>query len=144
VSLGPRGPVVIDTGVFGARLTPRGRPLTASYRPILEGRPAVISFVTVAELEYGAQLANWGPDRLKRLNVEINRAQIVWPGPALVDAYAALRAECTRSGLGLAGKDHEADRWIAATAIWLNVPLVAHDTIFKNVPRLQLLTRLGG
>src|SRR5262249_54177520 len=27
--------------------------------PILEARPAVVSFVTVAELEYGARLADW-------------------------------------------------------------------------------------
>jgi hypothetical protein len=33
---------------------------------MLEGRPAVISFVTVAELEYGARLAGWGPDRFRR------------------------------------------------------------------------------
>jgi hypothetical protein len=45
-----RGPVVIDTGVFGSRLTPSGRLLASSYRPLLEGRPAVISFVTVRSL----------------------------------------------------------------------------------------------
>lgn len=40
-------------------------------------------------------------------------------------------------------KDHEADRWIAATAIWLQVPLVAHDRIFANVKDLELLTKLA-
>ena len=55
-----RGPVVIDTGVFATRLTPSGSLLAARYRPVLEGRPAVISFVTVAELGYGARLAGWG------------------------------------------------------------------------------------
>jgi hypothetical protein len=53
MSPGSRGPVVIDTGVFGARLTPSGRLLASRYQPVLEGRPAIISFVTVAELEYG-------------------------------------------------------------------------------------------
>jgi predicted nucleic acid-binding protein len=138
-----RGPVVIDTGVFGAELAPRGRPLAAAYRPLLEGRPAVISFTTVAELEYGARLVGWGPDRLKRLNLEVNRAQTVWPGPGLLDTYVAMRTWCTKTGHGLAGKDHEADRWIAATALWLGVPLVAHDAIFANVDGLQLLTMLG-
>src|SRR5215468_11224281 len=76
-----RGPVVIDTGVFGARLTPSGRLLASRYRPTLEGRPVVISFVTVAELEYGARLAGWGTDRLRRLEHELSRAEIVWPGP---------------------------------------------------------------
>jgi len=74
---GSRGPVIIDTGVFGARLTPRGRPLAAAYRPLLEGRPAVISFITVAELRYGAKLAGWGPSRLTRLDHELARAKQV-------------------------------------------------------------------
>jgi hypothetical protein len=50
MSPGSRGPVVVDTGVFAARLTPSGSLLAARYRPILEGRPVVISFVTVADL----------------------------------------------------------------------------------------------
>jgi hypothetical protein len=62
MSLGSRGPVVIDTGVFAARLTPSGSLLAARYRSVLEGRPAVVSFVTVAELGYGARLAWWGPE----------------------------------------------------------------------------------
>jgi predicted nucleic acid-binding protein len=59
MSLGSRGPVVIDTGVFAARLTPSGSLLAARYRPVLAGRPAVVSFVTVGELGYGARLAGW-------------------------------------------------------------------------------------
>jgi len=32
---------------------------------------------------------------------------------------------------------------VAATAIWLDIPLVAHDAIFANVEGLNLLTKLG-
>ena len=42
-----------------------------------------------------------------------------------------------------AGKDHEADRWVAASAIWLGIPLVTHDAIFAKVRDLTLLTKLG-
>ena len=143
MSPGSRGPVVIDTGVFAARLTPSGSLLAARYRPLLEGRPAVLSFVTVAELGYGARLAGWGPGRLRRLEYEMARAEIVWPGPNLVEAYASLRTWCVRTGHGLGQKEHEADRWVAATAIWLQVPLVAHDGIFASVKDLELLMRLG-
>jgi tRNA(fMet)-specific endonuclease VapC len=139
---GSRGPVVVDTGVFAARLTPSGSLLAARYRPVLEGRPAVISFVTVAELGYGARLAGWGPGRLRRLEYEIARAEIVWPGPNLVEAYASLRTWCVRTGHGLGQKEHEADRWVAATAIWLQISLVTHDGIFANVKDLELLTKL--
>jgi predicted nucleic acid-binding protein len=58
-------------------------------------------------------------------------------------AYASLRTWCVRTGHGLGQKDHEADRWVAATAIWLQVPLVAHDRIFANVKDLELLTNLA-
>jgi predicted nucleic acid-binding protein len=102
----------------------------------------VISFVTVAELEYGAKLAGWGPERLQRLAYEIGRTEVVWPGPHLTEVYASLRAWCVRTGHGLGQKHHEADRWIAATALWLQVPLVAHDGIFANVKDLELLTTL--
>jgi hypothetical protein len=51
-----RGPVVIDTGVFGAQLTRRTWPLGESYQPLVEGRAALVSFVTVAELRFGARL----------------------------------------------------------------------------------------
>jgi predicted nucleic acid-binding protein len=135
--------VLIDTGVFGARLTPRGRPLATAYRSLLEGRPAVISFITVAELRYGAKLAGWGPSRLSRLERELVRVDTVWPGPNLTETYATVRTWCARTGHGLGGKDHEADRWVAASAIWLGIPLVAHDAIFANVKDLVLLTRLG-
>lgn len=117
MSASSRGPAVIDTGVFGARLTSSGKLLASRYRPGLEGRPAIISFITVAELEYGARLAGWGPDRLRRLERKIARVEIVWPGPNLTQPYASLRAWCVRTGHGLGQKEHEADRWIAATAV---------------------------
>jgi tRNA(fMet)-specific endonuclease VapC len=139
---GPRGPVVIDTGVFGAQLTCRTWPLGELYRPLVEGRAAVISFITVAELRFGARLATRGPQRLRRLERELRRAETIWPGPELIDAYAALRAWCVKAGHGLGQKDHEADRWVAATAMWLGVPVVAHDAIFANVEGLNLLTKL--
>lgn len=139
-----RGPVVVDTGVFGARLTPRGKPLASGYRPLLAGRPAVICFVTAAELRFGAQVAGWGKPRQMRLEHELSQVEVVWPGPELADTYAALRAWCVKNGHGLGQKEHEADRWVAATAIRLDIPLVAHDTIFADVKGLDLLTRLSG
>lgn len=61
---------------------------------------------------------------------------------SLAEAYATLRTWCVRAGHGLGQKEHEADRWVAATAVWLQVPLVAHDSIFVNVKDVELLTRL--
>jgi predicted nucleic acid-binding protein len=136
------GPVVIDTGVFGARLMPRGGALASGYGPLTNGRPAVVSFVTVAELEFGARLAGWGPVRVARMRAHLAGAEVVWPDVALSGVYADLRAWCVRHGHGLGQKEHEADRWIAASALYLGVPLVAHDRVFIDIDGLELITRL--
>src|SRR5262252_10919736 len=112
---GSRGPVVVDTGVFGAQLTRRTWPLGESYRPFVESRAALVSFVTVAELRFGARLAEWGPQRLRRLDRELERADTIWPGPELIDAYVALRCWCTKGGHALGQKDHDDNRWVVAT-----------------------------
>ncbi len=57
-----------------------------------------ISFVTVAELRYGAALAAWGERRLAQLEARITVAEIVWAGEGLVDAYVALRHESIVAG----------------------------------------------
>jgi predicted nucleic acid-binding protein len=112
------------------------------YKPLLVGRPSLISFVTVAELRFGARRAGWGRARAQRLEAHIGTADIVWPDHDLVDVYAGLRHQCAATGHGLSQKEHEADRWVAATALWLGLPLVAHDGIFRDVSGLQLLTTL--
>jgi predicted nucleic acid-binding protein len=128
----PRGPIVVDTTVFGLELVPTRADLALQYEPLLLGRLTHISFMTLAELRYGARLANWGSGRRQKLETRLAGAEVDWPGPELVDTYVDLRAQCTVIGHGLAQKEHEADRWIAATAVWLGVPLVAHDGIFKR------------
>ena len=135
--------MVIDTAVFGARLSPARTSLATEYGPLIAGRAAYISFLTVAELRFGARLANWGESRLRRLENLLAAAVVVWPGEGLVDTYADLRRDCVRLGHGLSQKAHEADRWVAATALWLGIPLVAHDGIFRGVPGLELLTLLA-
>lgn len=134
-----RGPIVIDTDVFGADLIPGSR-LAELYEPIIVGRPAFISFQTAAELRYGALLRSWGRARMLKLESKIQFAEIVHTGPELVLTYAELRVDCRRVGHPLSQREHDADRWIAATALRLGIPLVSNDNIFRDVPRLQLET----
>lgn len=136
------GPVVVDTNVFGADLSPRRAWLAELYEPHLTGRPAVISFVTAAEIRYGAERARWGELKRRRLDRLIAGATTVWPDDRLLSVYVSMRDACASIGHGLAGKIHEADRWVAASALWLRIPLVAHDRIFRDVPGLTLVTEL--
>lgn len=132
-----RGPVVVDTNVFGARLREKTQDLADRYEPVLVGRGLVISFQTVMELEYGVTVAGWGATRQRRLARLINDARVVWAGRDLTRRCALLRTECSRVGHALAQRGHNADLWIAATAIWLDLPLVAEDGIFEGVPGLM-------
>ena len=132
--------VVVDTNVFGADLVRQGAPLATLYRPLLEGRSFVLSFQTVAELRFGAVRQGWGTRRLDRLDERVARAHVVWPGPELLDEYVHLRVRCEQGGHALAQSHHDADRWIAATAIRLGIPLVSHDSVFKGAPGLVLET----
>lgn len=132
-----RGPIVIDTDVFGADLVPGSR-LAELYAPVITGRPAFISFQTEAELRYGALRRGWGAARLLKLDAKIQQAEVVHSGPELVRVHAKLRADCESVGRALAQREHNADRWIAATAVRLGLPLVSNDGIFRGVPNLVL------
>ena len=82
-----QGPVVIDTDVFSAGL--HGPSLIATaYEPLIVGRPAFISFQTVAEIRFGAALRNWGTKRILKMETRIGSAEIVHSGPA--------RSACSR------------------------------------------------
>ena len=85
-----RGPVVVDTNVFGARLRDKTQDLADRYEPVLVGRGLVVSFQTVMELEYGAMVANWGATRQRRLARLINDARVVWAGRDLTRRCAVL------------------------------------------------------
>lgn len=132
-----RGPVVVDTDVFSGRLIANSL-LARRYEPLLTGREEVISFQTVAELRYGARLSGWGPVRLARLDAAIAGVEVVHTGDELINAYAELRAACTRAGHALHQRQHDADRWIAATAVRLGIPLVSNDRVFRDAPGLTL------
>lgn len=77
---------------------------------------------------------------MRKLEARINEADIVHSGPELVLVYAKLRVDCERIGHALHQRDHDADRWVAATALRLGIPLVSNDGIFKDVPGLLFET----
>jgi len=57
---------------------------------------------------------------------------VVQPDDELIRTCASLRARFERTGHPLGQKVHEADRWIAATAIRLGLELVSDDAVFKR------------
>ncbi len=134
--------VVVDTMAVSALVNGTRQPEPAAeYSALIAGRPIVISFATVTELRYGALKAGWGDLRRRALERDLARFIVVQPDDQLLSICADLRASCETAGHPLGQKLHEADRWIAATAIRLDVELVSDDAVFQNVPALSVRSR---
>ena len=134
--------VVVDTMAVSALVNATRQPESAAqYSALIAGRPIVISFATVTELRYGTLKAGWGELRRRALERDLARFVVVQPDDRLMSVCADLRSSCETRGHPLGQKLHEADRWIAATAIRLDVELVSDDAVFQNVPALSVRSR---
>src|SRR3954453_12492037 len=109
-----------------------------AYRSLVAGR---LTFATVTEMRYGAIKAGWGELRRRSLERDLARLVVAQPDDQLMRVCAALRWSCERLGHPLGQKVHEADRWIAATALRLGVELVSQDFVFIGVPDLVVTSR---
>jgi tRNA(fMet)-specific endonuclease VapC len=133
-------PVIVDTMAVSALVNEHRDPDTArEYRQIVADRPVLISFVTVTEMRYGALKAGWGELRTRGLERSLSQVVVVQPDDELIRACASLRAGCERGDHPLGQKVHEADRWIAATALRLGLELVSDDAVFDRVDGLNVL-----
>lgn len=115
----------------------------ARYWTVVAERRIVVSFATGTEMRYGALKAGWGEFRRRVLDRDLARLAIVEPDDDVMNVCAQLRADCERAGRPLGQKIHEADRWIAATAMKLGVELVSDDSVFQDVPGLSVITSPG-
>jgi len=129
--------VVVDTMIASAWLGARQSRRYARWVPVLRDVTWVLPFVVVAEMRFGAEVADWGTRRRGALDRLIDRAGVVPPIEEVIDAYVDLRSWCVRAGHGLGAKDHEADRWVAAVALAGSLPLASDDAIFDVVPFLR-------
>ena len=127
--------LVVDSNIVSYLLT--DAPLALRYRPIVRDRKVAMSFQTVAEVLYGARMGHF-PSTFEGRWREIRAEWRTVPyDDELAEIYAAIRADANRARRGLSSQD----AWVAATALWLNVPLVSHDRDFRNVPELNVITR---
>ena len=134
--------VVVDTMAVSALVNATRQPEPAAESSaLIAGRPIVISFATVTELRYGALKAGWGQLRRRALERDLARFIVVQPDDQLMSICADLRTSCETAGRPLGQKLHEADRWIAATEIRLDLELISDDTVFQNVPQLAVRSR---
>lgn len=135
---------VIDTNIASAVViggrTAHHRDLLRRYDHHLRGCAIVLAFVTVAELRFGAYKGRWQERRIDEMEGWFRTVNVVMPDDDLVETYSRLRVDCCDQGHALQEKTHEADRWIAATALRYALPLVTDDGIVQAVRGLTLRT----
>jgi tRNA(fMet)-specific endonuclease VapC len=128
--------VVVDTDVTSFRFN-RDPLRVPRYEVHLANRPLVLPFAAVAEMLYGAEQRGWGSRRRLELERFIRTHDIVYPGYSLREAWAEVRA----AAKGLGRPIGPQDAWLAATALYLDLPLVTHNANhLRDVPNLRLLT----
>jgi predicted nucleic acid-binding protein len=134
---------VVDTMVLSYLMLDPLPPLARAYRDHhLVGLRLIVAAQTAAELRAGARLASWGDRRMAALEDRLSRLRVAGVDGATIDAYAELKHNCVKAGHALGAKAHDGDRWIAATARRYDIPLVSHDSIFRNVAGLDVRTEL--
>lgn len=126
-------PIVLDTDVVSFLFKADSR--AQLYLPHLDNRQWFISFMTEAELEQWALLANWSEKRVEWLRLFLERFAIVPSSHDLVLKWAEAMVAARRNGRRI----ETADAWIAATALLYDAPLLTHNKAdYLGAPGLRL------
>ncbi len=88
--------VVVDTDVVSFLF--KNHPLGQSYDPELAGRVAVISFMTVAEVERWAVQHRWSVQRVHWLHLYLQRFTVVPSSPDLCRKWAEVMVAAQGAG----------------------------------------------
>lgn len=112
---------VVDTDVVSYLFRSDSR--AELYRPNLENSVGLVSFMTLAELEYWAISRGWGDPRRRSLEKHLEQFVVVFVEPRLCRIWARVVDQARRNGRPIL----PSDAWIAATAISLDVPLITNN-----------------
>jgi predicted nucleic acid-binding protein len=139
-SVVPPDVVVVDTDVFSHLYVAQKKSTERlQLQDRLVGRRPVIATQTRAELLAWPRLRGWGEKRARELTERVDAVRTLPTTDDVVAAYVDLQVACQRSGHALAQKLHTGDRWVAATAIALDRPLLSLDGIYRDAPGLATL-----
>ncbi|HMV81555.1 MAG TPA: type II toxin-antitoxin system VapC family toxin [Blastocatellia bacterium] len=113
--------LVVDTDVISYLF--KGDSRAAVYRQHLQNATPLVSFMTVAELEYWALIRNWGEATRQRMQTHLSAYTQIMPDSEMCRLWAEVYLSVNSSGRKISVQD----AWIAATAISYQVPLVTHN-----------------
>lgn len=127
--------LVLDTNIVSYVM--KGGPLANTYAPHLQGKLLAISFITVGEMYFGAEKANWGEERRKKLEHTLRNFVVIPYDHEIARCYGRVAAERQRKGKAISLHD----AWIAACAVRHGVALVTHNAKdFEGISALTIIT----
>ncbi len=110
------------------------------YRRHLEGTRPVVSAQTLAELHHWPVFRRWGARRRRELNEFLQAYPVIYPDQELCRLWGEITARAALAGKLLPATD----AWQAATALYLDVPLVTHNSgNYQGAPDLVIITEAG-
>jgi hypothetical protein len=112
------------------------------WRELLAGRTVMIATQTRAEVLTG--IRRLGETRRASILAELDKTPTVPVDEDVGQRYAKLTADARDRGDALWDKIHTGDRWVAATALAIDAPLLTNDAIYDSAPDLVLLDKLEG
>jgi tRNA(fMet)-specific endonuclease VapC len=128
--------VLLDTDVLSYLFKQDSR--GEVFKPHIEGKLGIVSFMTVAELDFWANVRNWGTTRRAELSAFLEPYTVINSDRDLASMWARIRYELMRNGLSI----DTADCWIAATARLYSIPLLTHNIgHFMHVPGLTIISK---
>lgn len=127
--------ILLDTNIISYMLKRDTR--AAAYTPHLKGKVLTISFMTVGELYQWAYTRNWGKQRIRLMESELQKYFVFPFDIETCRIWGEIRANCQQIGRPISAQD----AWIAATARQHKLPLVTHNAEhFSVVSDIGIIT----
>jgi len=129
--------IILDTNIVS--YLGKGGSEAKVYLPHVQGKLSSIAFITVGEMYYGAEKANWGDKKRKELEITLRNFVVIPYDHEIARCYGRLVAERQRNGEPISAND----AWIAACAVRHNVPLITHNAKdFRGISNLNVITEV--
>ena len=126
---------IVDTDVVSMLF--KGDTRAFAYRPHITGKLLGISFMTLAELERWSLERNWGAVRRLELSQHLTHYTVLQVNRGLCVQWAEISVAARKKGRPI----QTADAWIAASALYYQVPLITHNhSDYSMVEGLTLLS----
>ncbi len=126
---------IVDTDVVSMLF--KGDTRALAYRVHVSGRLLGISFMTLAELERWSLERGWGPKRKHELAEHVSHYAVLPVSRELCVKWAEVTFAAKRRGRPV----QTADAWIAASALYYQVPLITNNQgDYSYIKGLTVLT----